>query len=144
MKNKSEQSLTDLLSNTSSEEEIHFNIGNEILRLNLKSDDMRLWEETLKNINEPVNILLACESNQDELTSTKLTWVVGAAIRSTKINKKNEIIHLLKCLEIPNDLAEAVCKYCPGLGSEITWAFYLERHGWLTASPVIDVKQLRK
>ncbi len=144
MKNKSEQSLTDLLSNTSSEEEIHFNIGNEILRLNLKSDDMMLWEETLKNINEPVNILLACESNQDELTSTKLTWVVGAAIRSTKINKKNEIIHLLKCLEIPNDLAEAVCKYCPGLGSEITWAFYLERHGWLTASPVIDVKQLRK
>ncbi len=144
MKNKSEQSLTDLLSNTSSEEEIHFNIGNEILRLNLKSDDMMLWEETLKNINEPVNILLACESNQDELTSTKLTWVVGAAIRSTKINKKNEIIHLLKCLEIPNDLAEAVCKHCPGLGSEITWAFYLERHGWLTASPVIDVKQLRK
>ena len=144
MQNTAERKLKDLLRNNAKEEEVHFNIGEEVLRLNLKTDDMMLWSETLKNIDKPVNILLACESNQNELNSTKLTWVVGAAIRSTKLNSKIEIIDLLKGLAIPNDLAEAVFTHCPGLGTEITWAFYLERHGWLTASPVIDIKQLSK
>ena len=142
MQNTTKQTLSNLLKNSSEEKEVHFNIGDEVLRLNLKPDDITLWRDTLKNISNPGNILLACESDQVDISTTKLTWIVGAAIRSTKIEKTSEIVDLLKSLEIPNDIAEAAGKYCPGLGSEITWAFYLERHGWLTASPIIDVKQL--
>ena len=142
MQNTTKQTLSNLLKNSSEEKEVHFNIGDEVLRLNLKPDDITLWRDTLKNISNPGNILLACESDHADISTTKLTWIVGAAIRSTKIEKTSEIVDLLKSLDIPNDIAEAACKYCPGLGSEITWAFYLERHGWLTASPIIDVKQL--
>ena len=142
MQNTTKQTLSNLLENSSEEKEVHFNIGDEILRLNLKPDDITLWRDTLKNISNPGNILLACESDQVDISTTKLTWIVGAAIRSAKIEKTSEIVDLLKSLDIPNDIAEAACKYCPGLGEEITWAFYLERHGWLTASPIIDVKQL--
>ncbi|MDA7622984.1 hypothetical protein N8645_00465 [bacterium] len=144
MQNGAERKLSNLLKNSSVEKEVLFNVGNDILRLNLKPDDIRLWKETLNNIPDPGNILLACESDQVELKTTKLTWIVGAAIRSTKVETTSEVIKLLSSLDIPNEIAEAVCKYCPGLGSEIAWAFYLERHGWLTASPIIDIKQLGK
>jgi CRISPR/Cas system CMR subunit Cmr6 (Cas7 group RAMP superfamily) len=133
-----EQELSKLLENSSREREVHFNIGEGILRLNLKTEDIILWGETLKNISEPGNVLLACENSQVALSSTKLTWIVGAAIRSTMIEKKSDIVKVLKSLDIPKDIAEGVSKHCPGLGTEITWAFYLERHGWLTASPIID------
>ena len=43
---------------------------------------------------------------------------------------------LLQRLNVPEELAKAAQKHCPGLGGDITWAFYLERHGWLTATPV--------
>ena len=88
---------------------------------------------------------MACENSQVALSSTKLTWIVGAAIRSTMIEKKSDIVHVLKSLDIPKDIAEGVSKHCPGLGTDITWAFYLERHGWLTASPIIDTtKQINE
>ena len=138
MQSKAEQTLSNLLKSSSEEKEVHFNIGDGVLRLNLKSEDIMLWGDTLKNISDPGNILLACESNQVELSETKLTWIVGAAIRSTKIEKTSDIINLLKSLDIPSDIAEAASKQCPGLGDGITWAFYLERHGWLTASPIMD------
>lgn len=138
MLNTAEQELSKLLKNSSEEREVHFNIGEGILRLNLKTEDIILWGETLKNISEPGNVLLACENSQVELSSTKLTWIVGAAIRSTMIEKKSDIVNVLKSLDIPKDIAEGVSKHCPGLGTDITWAFYLERHGWLTASPIID------
>ena len=138
MQDTAKQILSNLLKNSSDQKEVHFNIGGGILRLNLKTEDIILWEETLKNISDPGNILLACESSQVELTETKLTWIVGAAIRSTKIEKTSDIVNVLESLEIPKDIAEGVSKHCPGLGAEITWAFYLERHGWLTASPIIN------
>jgi hypothetical protein len=138
MRSKAEQTLSNLLKSSSEEKEVHFNVGDGVLRLNLKSEDIMLWGDTLKNISDPGNILLACESNQVELSETKLTWIVGAAIRSTKIEKTSDIINLLKSLDIPSDIAEAASKHCPGLGDDITWAFYLERHGWLTASPIMD------
>ena len=141
MQNTAQQTLSTLLRDSSEEKEVHFNIGNGIFRLNLKPDDIKLWGETLKNISNPGNVLLACESNQVELSETKLTWIVGAAIRSTKIDKTIDIVNLLESLDIPNEIAEAASKHCPGLGSEITWAFYLERHGWLTASPIMDANK---
>ena len=138
MQSKAKQTLSNLLKSSSEEKEVHFNVGDGVLRLNLKSEDIMLWEDTLKNIPDPGNILLACESNQVELSETKLTWIVGAAIRSTKIEKTSDIINLLISLDVPSDIAEAASKHCPGLGNDITWAFYLERHGWLTASPIMD------
>ena len=141
MQNTAQQTLSTLLRDSSEEKEVHFNIGNGIFRLNLKPEDIKLWGETLKNISNPGNVLLACESNQVELSETKLTWIVGAAIRSTKIDKTIDIVNLLESLDIPNEIAEAASKHCPGLGSEITWAFYLERHGWLTASPIMDTNK---
>ena len=138
MQSKAKQTLSNLLKSSSEEKEVHFNVGDGVLRLNLKSEDIMLWEDTLKNIPDPGNILLACESNQVELSETKLTWIVGAAIRSTKIKKTSDIINLLISLDVPSDIAEAASKHCPGLGNDITWAFYLERHGWLTASPIMD------
>ena len=95
MQNGAERKLSNLLKNSSVEKEVLFNVGNEILRLNLKPDDIRLWKETLNNIPDPANILLACESDQVELKTTKLTWIVGAAIRSTKVETTSEIIKLL-------------------------------------------------
>ena len=106
MLNTAEQELSKLLKNSSEEREVHFNIGEGILRLNLKTEDIVLWGETLKNISEPGNVLLACESSQVELSSTKLTWIVGAAIRSTMIEKKSDIVNVLKSLDIPKDIAE--------------------------------------
>ncbi|MEJ6584967.1 MAG: hypothetical protein QNL52_03745 [Synechococcus sp. ChBW.bin.23] len=137
MQDTAEQILSNLLKNSSKEKEVHFNIGEGILRLNLKTEDIILWGETLKNISDPGNVLLACENSQVELEATKLTWIVGAAIRTTKIEKTNDIVNVLESLDVPKDIAEGVSKHCPGLGAEITWAFYLERHGWLTASPII-------
>ena len=143
MQSSAEETLSDLLDNSSDENEIHINVGEKVLRLNLKPEDIMLWKDTLNKISNPGNVLLACESNQMELATTKLTWIVGAAIRSTQIKQTSEIINLLESLDIPDDIAEAVSKHCPGLGSDITWAFYLERHGWLTASPIIDLKRLK-
>lgn len=143
MQSSAEETLSDLLDKSSDENEIHINIGDKVLRLNLKPEDIMLWKDTLNKITNPGNVLLACESNQMELATTKLTWVVGAAIRSTQIQQTSEIINLLESLDIPDDIAKAVSKHCPGLGSDITWAFYLERHGWLTASPIIDLEKLK-
>ena len=88
MQNTTKQTLSNLLKNSSEEKEVHFNIGDEVLRLNLKPDDITLWRDTLQNISNPGNILLACESDQVDISTTKLTWIVGAAIRSTKIEKQ--------------------------------------------------------
>ena len=140
MQSTAEETLSNLLDNSSDENEIHINVGEKVLRLNLKPEDIMLWKDTLNKISNPGNVLLACESNQKELSTTKLTWIVGAAIRSTQIEQTSEIINLLESLDIPDDIAEAVCKHCPGLGLDITWAFYLERHGWLTACPVMPKK----
>ena len=141
MQDTAEQILSNLLEKSSEEKEIHFNIGEGILRLNLKPEDIMLWGETLKNISDPGNVLLACESSQVELSETKLTWVVGAAIRSTKIKKTSEIVNILESLDIPKNIAKGVSKHCPGIAAEITWAFYLERHGWLTATPIINTSK---
>merc|ERR1711965_1015795 len=47
---------------------------------------------------EPGNVLLACESDACPLNATKLTWVVGAAIRSTAVRSASDVGALLKRL----------------------------------------------
>ena len=112
-----------------------------IFRIDLEPENLRLWRETLLSYSKPCNLLLACESNQGELSETQLTWVVGSTIRATQISSPNQLVKLLEVLGIKTELAELAREHCPGVGEQITLAFYLERHGWLTASPVLTTAQ---
>jgi len=133
----SEAIIRSLTSKLAPDMELRLSIGDGVLRINVKPDDRTLWQDTLLTITEPGNVLLACESSSCALEATRLTWVVGAAIRDTSIDQAEAIVNLLQSLGVASNLAEAVPKHCPGLAKEMTWAFYLERHGWLTACPVL-------
>ena len=71
-----------------------------------------------------------------ELHTTRLTWVVGAAIRPAVIENVSTAKKLLQSLGASLEQTSLVGEQCPGLGQELTWALYLDRHGWLSASPV--------
>ena len=131
-------SIDSLIAQLDTERELHHNTEAGVLRIDLKLDDLRLWRETLAVTNTPCNLLLACEDNNGALQDTQLTWVVGSAIRPEYINDPTEICPLLESLGVAAPLAAIIPQQCPGLGCGITWAFYLERHGWLTASPVLS------
>jgi hypothetical protein len=116
--------------------ELDIPVGTGRLRVDLKGDNIRLWQETLDRLQPEGNLLLACENSDGSLKATQLTWVVGAAIRSAQVSSSAEAGSLLNSLGIDAPLSDAAQKHCPGLGGRITWAFYLERHGWLKATPV--------
>ena len=116
--------------------ELDIPVGETRLRVDLKPDNIRLWQETLDRIQPSGNLLLACENSEGSLASTQLTWVVGAAIRSTSVSGTREAESVLTDLGVDALLTDAARRNCPGLGGRITWAFYLERHGWLKATPV--------
>ena len=40
---------------------------------------------------------------------------------------------------MPSSVSQAAVDRCPGLGDDLVWAFYLERHGWLIATPVASI-----
>ena len=46
---------------------------------------------------------------------------------------------LLGQMGVSKALAQAAADRCPGLGQNLVRAFYLERHGWLIATPVAQV-----
>ena len=104
--------------------------------MDLKRDNIRLWQETLEGIHPAGNLVFACESSEGRLDTTQLTWVVGAAIRSATASGLQEASSLLSSLGVSALLTHAARRNCPCLGGRITWAFYLERHGWLKATPV--------
>ena len=117
--------------------ELDIPVGQGRLRVDLKRDNIRLWQETMKWIEPEGNLLLACESSEGNLAATQLTWVVGAAIRSAQVSGSVEAESLLAQLGVDTPLTDAARLHCPGLGGRITWAFYLERHGWRKATPVV-------
>ena len=82
---------------------------------------------------------MACSGSSGELKDTQLTWVVGSAIRSAFAKDAPHVEELLQQLGIPANLAHAAVDRCPGLGDDLVWAFYLERHGWLIATPVASI-----
>ena len=116
--------------------ELDIPVGDGRLRVDLKTDNIRLWRETLDRIHPAGNLLLACENSEGSLNATQLTWVVGAAIRSAQVSGALEAESLLASLGVESLLTDAARSHCPGLGGRIIWAFYLERHGWLKATPV--------
>ena len=111
-------------------------VGEGYLQINLLDENIVLWQETFEKNDYRHNILLACDKNSGDLSTAKLTWVVGSAIRGTTVKNAGEVEKLLTQMGIVNDLAQAAIEHCPGLGEDLIWAFYLERHGWLTATPV--------
>ena len=127
-----------LLKEADQNREIIHTIGANRFRIDLKPDDLKLWSDTLSSRQESCNLLLACAHSEGPLTETQITWVVGSAIRSLKIQAAEEIAPLLRGLGIDESLASNLPKLCPGLGSEQTWAFYLDRKGTLCASPVLQ------
>lgn len=139
MNGSPQASLRSLIDGLGEESEQLHRVGDQVLRLNLKPDDLKLWHDTHAAMLEPGNVLLACESDGCPLEATRLTWVVGAAIRSAAVNSPSDAGALLKRLGISDSLADAIPGHCPGVGDDIPWAFYLERHGWLTACPILPV-----
>ena len=137
MDGSQQASLTSWIEGLGAEKEQIHSVGDQILRLNLKPDDLQLWRDTFSAMAKPGNVLLACESDACPLEATRLTWVVGAAIRSTAVSSAAAAGQLLKRLGVSDPIAEAIPSHCPGVGNEIAWAFYLERHGWLTACPIL-------
>ena len=130
--------IDQLLKDADQNKEIIHTIGTNTFRIDLKPDDLKLWADTLSSREENCNLLLACAHSEGPLTETQITWVVGSAIRSLKIQAAEEIVPLLRGLGIDESLASNLPKLCPGLGSEQTWAFYLDRKGTLCASPVLQ------
>ena len=120
--------------------ELNLAIGEGCFRINLRDDNIKLWQETLEQQNATANLLLACENNAGELAETRLTWVVGSAIRSTQVETSAEAAALLQSMGVSAALSNAAVEHCPGLGDDLIWAFYLERHGWLIATPVAALK----
>ena len=125
-----------LMNSADQNSEVIHTIGELQFRIDLKPDDLRLWSETLQTRNEHCNLLLACEHGDGALDQTSLTWVVGSAIRSFSIQSADEVTPLLTSLGVEAALSEKLPELCPGLGFDITWAFYLDRNGTLSASPV--------
>ena len=117
-------------------------VGEGYFQINLLDENIILWQQTLEQNSSRHNLLLACDKNKGDLSTTKITWVVGSAIRGTTVNDAGEVKKLLTQMGVVNDLAQAAIEHCPGLGEDLIWAFYLERHGWLTATPVARTKSV--
>ena len=117
-------------------------IGEGCFRINLRDENIELWRETLEQQHptQSTQLLLACEESSGDLKNTRLTWVVGSAIRRASADSPVAAAQLLQQLGIPESLTQAAVDRCPGLGDDLVWAFYLERHGWLIATPVAAIQ----
>ena len=116
--------------------ELSFPIGPDCFCINLRDENIQLWQETFEQIASHANLLLACADNAGDLIDTTLTWVVGSAIRGTTIDSATEAQHLLESMGSPPQVVQIAIEKCPGLGENLVWAFYLERQGGLIATPV--------
>tara|TARA_B100000902_G_scaffold217292_1_gene206506 strand:- start:120 stop:545 length:426 start_codon:yes stop_codon:yes gene_type:complete len=128
--------IQDLQQQAGESGELNYVVGQGCFRINLRDDNIALWKETFEQNNFADNLLLACDKNTGDLSKTKLTWVVGSAIRSVAARTTGEAATLLNQVGVGDDLARAAVEHCPGLAQDLVWAFYLERHGWLIATPV--------
>ena len=133
---KENLSIKDLIKQAGEEQELQYGTGEARLRIDLRIDDIELWKSHSAKHPGYSNLLLACENNGGELSETNLTWVVGAAIRSAQVEGTAQAKYLLKSLGVSEQLVNLASEHCPGLGGPAIWAFHLESHGWLTATPV--------
>ncbi|MEB3241686.1 MAG: hypothetical protein VKJ31_06555 [Synechococcus sp.] len=142
MRNSTAEALKQLMDSTGSQQEVVLDSGQGKVRLDFKAENLQLWRDTLKSVNEAGNVLVACESNSGPIHSTRLAWIVGAAIRTSQTDNASAAATLLQELGASNAQADLVALHCPGLGDDLTWAFYLDRHGWLSGAPVAREEDL--
>lgn len=128
--------IKNLMSLAGGEKEVVFGFGNTRLRVDLRDDDISLWQHHLAAQSAEANLLLACENSNGDLSETRLTWIVGAAIRSSLVTGNIQATDLLKMLDVQPQLLSLVTEHCTGLGESTVWAFHLDRNGTLTATPV--------
>jgi hypothetical protein len=108
-------------------------------RISVNPHNLELWRlEYRKIAGKGGNLLLACLSSTGPLEDTSLGWVVGAAIRPASVNSQEDCKVLLQALGLSSDLIKSVLLNCPGIAGKVAWALYLERHGHLVATPVLD------
>lgn len=136
MSQEGDLSVKSLIKKAGAEQEIQYGTEKDRLRINLRNDDIELWRQHHTSNPGRTTLLLACEDSKGNISETKLTWVVGAAIRSEITKTKEEAKEILRSVGIAEKLIDLVTQHCPGLGNSVVWAFHLERHGWLTATPV--------
>ena len=132
--------IESLRENAGDNGKLNYAIGENYFQINLLNENIDLWKQTFQQNNSTDNLLLACDKNSGDLITTKLTWVVGSAIRGANANNALEAAKLLTKMGVIEEVAKEAANYCPGLGEDLVWAFYLERHGWLTATPVARTK----
>lgn len=121
------------------ERELRFDRDGEVLRIDLREDYIQMWQDEAAINDKFANLFLACENSGGNLEATKLTWVVGSAIRPESVKTKEEFTQILLNLGVSGNLASLALEHCPGLISTIAWALYFERHGWLTATPICNL-----
>ena len=121
------------------ERELRFDRDGEVLRIDLREDYIQMWQDEATVKGNAANLFLACENSGGNLESTKLTWVVGSAIRPETVQTKEEFTEILSNLGVSRNLASLALEHCPGLIGTIAWALYFERHGWLTATPICNL-----
>ncbi|MDA0717911.1 MAG: hypothetical protein O2839_06815 [Cyanobacteria bacterium] len=136
MSHEGESSVKSLIEQAGKNQELQYGTNKDRLRIDLRIDDIELWQAHHASHPGNPNLLLACEKSTGEIANTNLTWVVGAAIRSELVANAAQAMEILKKLGVSEQLIKLASKHCPGLGITTIWAFHLERHGWLTATPV--------
>ena len=119
--------------------ELRFDRDGEVLRIDLREDYIQMWQDEANVKGATANLFLACENSGGNLESTKLTWIVGSAIRPESVQTKEEFTEILLSIGVSQNLVSLALEHCPGLIGAIAWALYFERHGWLTATPICNL-----
>ncbi len=106
-----------------------------MVRIDLKADNVALWSNTLSDVGADTNLLLACEQHW----GTEFhPFDLGCRRRhpSRCDRRQQSRSKLLQSLGASSAQTALIAQQCPGLGKAVTWALWLDRHGWLSASPV--------
>ena len=96
--------------------ELDLPVGDGCFRINLRDENIALWQETFDQHTTAANLLLACEESIGDLKDTRLTWVVGSAIRTATASSPDAVGWLLTQLGVPTELTEAAISRCHGMG----------------------------
>jgi hypothetical protein len=134
--------LNALINSHQGEDEVIPDASQPGFRISLNPQNLELWRLEYRQIAEKeANLLLACLSSTGPLEDTSLGWVVGAAIRHASVNNQDDCRMLLQALGLNSGLINSVLLNCPGIAGKVAWALYLERHGHLVATPVLNHEQ---
>ncbi|MCX5967133.1 MAG: hypothetical protein NTV57_05730 [Cyanobacteria bacterium] len=134
--------LNALINSHQGEDEVIPDASQPGFRISLNPQNLELWRLEYRQIaGKEANLLLACLSSTGPLEDTSLGWVVGAAIRHASVNNQDDCRMLLQALGLNSGLINSVLLNCPGIAGKVAWALYLERHGHLVATPVLNHEQ---